>query len=71
MGADVVAQLVQDGAQTLIGAMVTDTWAQVRDLVAKLLGRGDRAAEEAEERPWRTSGTPLGRPAGIPCRDGA
>lgn len=48
MGTDLVAQLVQDGAQTLIGAMVSDAWAQVRDRVAKLLGRGDRAAEEAE-----------------------
>jgi hypothetical protein len=48
MGADLLAQLVQDGAQTLVGAMVTDAWTQVRDRVAKLLGRGSRAAEQAE-----------------------
>jgi hypothetical protein len=43
-----LAQLVQDGAQTLVGAMVTDAWTQVRDRVAKLLGRGSRVAEQAE-----------------------
>jgi hypothetical protein len=48
VGADLLAQLVQDGAQTLVGAMVTDAWTQVRDRVAKLLGRGSRVAEQAE-----------------------
>jgi hypothetical protein len=48
MGAEMIAQLVQDGAQALVGAMVTDAWAQVRDRVAKLLGRGDHAAEQAD-----------------------
>ncbi len=31
MGADVIAQLVQDGAKALVGAMATDTWAQIRE----------------------------------------
>lgn len=43
-----IAQLVQDGAKALVGAMATDAWAQIRERVAKLFGRGDHAAEEAE-----------------------
>lgn len=49
MGTDVVTQLVQDGAQVLVGAMVTDAWTQVRSRVARLLGHGNHAAEQAEE----------------------
>lgn len=48
MGTDAITQLVQDGAQVLVGAMVTDAWAQVRNRAAKLFGRGDHAAEHAE-----------------------
>jgi hypothetical protein len=49
MGTDVVTQLVQDGAQVLVGAMVTDAWTQVRNRVARLLGHGNHTAEQAEE----------------------
>lgn len=49
MGVDVIAQLIQEGAQALVGAMATDAWAGVRKRVAKLFGRGDHTAEQAEE----------------------
>jgi hypothetical protein len=48
MSTDFMTQLAQDGAQVLVGAMVTDAWKQVRDRVASLLGRGNRSAEQAE-----------------------
>ncbi|MGW1803028.1 hypothetical protein ACWCQN_46240 [Streptomyces sp. NPDC001984] len=39
--------LAQGGATVLVSAMATELWAQVRGQVARLLGRGDAAAEDA------------------------
>ncbi|MFJ9121917.1 hypothetical protein ACIRJO_41110 [Streptomyces sp. NPDC102394] len=45
-----VGELLQSGAGTLLGLMVTDAWAQVRERFAVLIGGDRREATEAVRR---------------------
>lgn len=44
-----LAALASSGATALVSAMVSDAWGQVRDRVARFLGRGGDPAGAAEE----------------------
>jgi hypothetical protein len=46
-GNDLIGQLAATGATTLIAAMASDLWEQVRNRVARLFGRGDPRQEAA------------------------
>lgn len=50
MDSGLVMQLVTSAATTLVGAVATDAWQAARAGFARLLGRGDQAAEASAAR---------------------